>query len=268
VDLLGIKRKALGHCLLDNWGGSSSNDRSSSTSTSGSGEGSTGGGGGTGLGNISGSSNVSSYTYDSGNFVQDAVVAGTAPGADPNSTQASLAELSGVASSAPVSSSAPVGVASAPATSAWNVLSTILRGLFSLVGAASGGVGAIPHVVNLVDMGVSGKFKNISFGSPAPGTNVATGSGATAAASYFSGDTPGSRAGSGGSSFYSSPVIGYQGAVVNQPNSPALATTNLGATKAANSTLRMTPAGVSTTQQADTPWAAILVTVGLVALLS
>lgn len=45
MDALAAKRKALGHHLRDNWGGSSSNDGGSSTSDSGSGEGSTGGGG-------------------------------------------------------------------------------------------------------------------------------------------------------------------------------------------------------------------------------
>lgn len=160
-----------------------------------------------------------------------------------------------------------MGVAST-GTSAWNTFTTVLRGLFSVAGMVAGGPGGWMAAANLGDMVVSGKFKNIGLGSPAPRTNVATGSGAAAAASYFSGDAPSSRAGSGGYGFASSPVIGYQGALVNQPNSPALATANLGTSKAATSTLKLTPAGVSTTQQAETPWGAILVTVGLVALLS
>lgn len=55
MDALAAKRKALGYCPRDNWGGSSSNDGGSSTSDSGSGEGSTGGGGYS-LGGISPSS--------------------------------------------------------------------------------------------------------------------------------------------------------------------------------------------------------------------
>lgn len=204
------------------------------------------------------------YNTD-GTQTQDSRITGTPPAA---------ANMSGatfdLASGAPVvDPSIGRGVASAAPTGdlprALLTLGSFVLGFLGLATPAAPGA-----ALSLGKMFSNGEHTKMmkDFGSAPPSTRVATGSGAAAAASYFSGDAPSSRAGSGGYGFASSPVIGYQGALVNQPNSPALATANLGTSKAATSTLKLTPAGVSTTQQAETPWTAILVTVGLVALLS
>lgn len=203
------------------------------------------------------------YNTD-GTQTQDSSITGTPPAA------AMSGATFAIPSTAPVVSGAPAtGVASAPAKGdlprALLTLGSFVLGFLGLATPAAPGA-----ALGLGKMFYNGEHTKMmkDFGSTAPTTNVATGTGAAAAASYFSGDAPSSRSGSGGYGFASSPVIGYQGALVNQPNSPALATANLGTSKAAASTLKLTPAGVSTTQQAETPWTAILVTVGLVALLS
>lgn len=200
------------------------------------------------------------YNTD-GTQTQDSRITGTPPAA---------ANMSGatfdLASGAPVvDPSIGKGVSTLPSSDkVVQFLETAGRTLLAILGIASG----TPSGIIGGGLGITSLVKSGAYGSPAPTTRVATGTGAAAAASFFSGEAPSSRGGSGASSFNSSPVIGYQGALVNQPNSPALATANLGTSKAAASTLKLTPAGVSTTQQADTPWGAILVTVGLLALLS
>lgn len=272
MDLLGLKRKALGHCLLDNWGGTSSNEGSSNTSNTGIGSGANGGnvgGGGSSLGNISSGSSVQSYTYSdsSGGFVQDAVAAGTAPGADPNSTQTTLAALSGVPSTAPVVSSGPIG---AIQRDPGGFFLTLGRTLLSLAGL-SNPVTAPGSILSLGGMGYNGEFKKLGFGSAPPSTAVSAGSGAAETAAAWSGEssngyTTFTRTGSSSSS-YGSPVIGYQGALVNK-GSPALATANLSNTPAAAAKAK--PAGVAlqTQQQDGFPWGGLLLAVGAAALLS
>ncbi len=262
MDLLGLKRKARGFCLLDRWGDSSSNTDSSgasvSTSTSGY---TTAGSSSTSLGNISSGSSVQSYTYSdsSGGFVQDAVAAGTAPGADPNSTQTTLAALSGVPSTAPVVSSE---------TKLRGVL-TGGRTVLSLQQMIAGGpVGFVSGLISIIQQGLNGEFKSLGFGSAPPSTAVSAGSGASQTAAAFSGESSGGgyRGSSSYSSSFGSPVIGYQGALVNQ-GSPAMATANLSTTPAA---AKAQPAGVviQTQQQDGFPWGGLLLAVGAAALLS
>jgi hypothetical protein len=109
--------------------------------------------------------------------------------------------------------------------------------------------------------------KDFGFGSPAPRTAVTSGRGAAAAASYFSGEGGGQRSSSYSSNygFGGSPVIGYQGAVVNPATSPALATANLGA-KSATPIAR--GAGAATQPTSETPWGAIALAAVGIALLS
>lgn len=265
MDLLGFKRRALGHHACDNWGGTSSNEGSSNTTNTGVGGGANGaniGGGGSSLGNISSGSSVQSYTYDGASFVQDAVVAGTAPGADPNSTVTSLASLSGVgsASTAPVVSSE---------TKLRGTL-TVGRTVLTLGQMAAGGpVGFISGLISLIQQGLNGDYKALGFGSAPPNTNVSAGSGAATAAAAWSGGPDGWSGGSrSSSSSYGSPVIGYQGAIVNQAISPAYASANLSTPATA---AKAQPQGVVITSQQPTggsPWAGVLLALGAVALMS
>jgi hypothetical protein len=265
VDLLGLKRKARGFCLLDRWGDSSSNEGSSSTSTSGY---TTAGSSSTSLGNISSGSSVQSYSSNSsGGFVQDAVAAGTAPGADPNSTQTTLAALSGVPSTAPVVSSGPIGAVQRDPGGFFLTLGRALLGVAGLTNPAT----MKSSVVSLGGMIYNGDYKKLGFGSAPPSTAVSNGSGAAETAAAWSGEssngyTTFTRTGSSSSS-YGSPVIGYQGALVNK-GSPALATANLSNTPAAAANAK--PAGVAlqTQQQDGFPWGGLLLAVGAAALLS
>lgn len=107
MDLLSIKRRALGHCACDNWAGSSSNEGGSSTSTSGAGEGSTGGGASTSLGGISPGSALSALPAAS-STVADAIVTSPAGQVQGVGTGAP-AEAGGTAPSSGIASAVGAG---------------------------------------------------------------------------------------------------------------------------------------------------------------
>ncbi len=199
-------------------------------------------------------SNGTVYQSDGTSYVDSSIV-GTPP--------------AGVMSGATTDIGAP---SSAPVVSSETKLRGVLTGgrtVLSLQQMIAGGpFGFVSGLMSIIQQGLNGEFKSLGFGSAPPSTAVSAGSGASQTAAAFSGESFGGgypRSSSSSSSF-GSPVIGYQGALVNQ-GSPALATANLSTTPAA---AKAQPAGVviQTQQQDGFPWGGLLLAVGAAALLS
>lgn len=139
----------------------------------------------------------------------------TGLGAPPAATGASTAKEAGVPANSTGAKATDTdgwsGVAAKVETSVSETINTVLNTLLSILGLASGPVGAIRGAQSLYNMANSGAYGRLGS---APGV-TSTGRGASAAqSSFFSGGPVG---GSDRGDSISSPVIGWGGTMVNAP---------------------------------------------------
>lgn len=155
-----------------------------------------------------------------GATVADSSIAATTTAPDQSTAETARLDRMNAATGGGYFGGAPEGGGGGSAfanVATWDNLKTAFRTVLGIMGMASGGVVAASSAINLGDMYRSGAYGK--FGSAAPSTNVSSGSGATTAFSAWnSGDQSPSYRGSDSAGVYQgSPVIGWQGAIVNAP---------------------------------------------------